>query len=366
MQLKLEVKIAAALLAGAAALTMTATGVLAQQKTETIRLTIGSSHPPVIPWVLAMKNTVVANTNKNLEAKGSKYRIEWNEAYGGVLFNFENTIEAIEQGIADFGWVGTLWEPAKMQLHNIGFALPFVTDNPDTIIKVMDELSVKNASFAREWTSQKAVFFATTTSDSYQLFTKFPVTKLEDLKGRKIVGAGAVGSWIEGLGGTFVNSGIPQMYNALQTGVGEGVVLIPSGAVPIKLHEVAPYVTYVNFGAVPFGGFAANKAKWDSLPREVRDVILPLARQYSAETVRIVKEREKAGLETMKKAGAKISTLPEAERARWAKSMPDLAGRWIAAQEKKGIKDAKAIVKQYMSEMQKGGAKPARNWAAGL
>ncbi len=365
MKLTIEARIATGMLAGAALLATAATTVSAQQKTETIRLTIGSSHPPVIPWVLAMKNTVVNNTNKNLEAKGSKYRVEWNEAYGGVLFNFENTIEAVEQGITDFGWVGTLWEPAKMPLHNIGFALPFVTDNPDTIIKVMDELSVKNPAFAREWSSNKAVFFATTTSDSYQLFTKFPVTKLEDLKGKKILGAGAVGAWIEGLGGTFVNSGIPQFYNALQTGVGEGVVLIPSGAVPIKLHEVAPYVTYVNFGAVPFGGFAANKAKWDSLPAEVRDVIAPLARQYSAENVRIVKEREKSGVETMKAAGAKISTLADDERARWAKAMPNLAGRWIADQEKKGVKDAKDIVKQYMDAMIAGGAKPLRNWAAG-
>jgi TRAP-type C4-dicarboxylate transport system substrate-binding protein len=353
-------------LAAFAALSSGTLPVTAQQKTETIRLTIGSSHPPVIPWVAAMKNTVVANTNKNLEAKGSKYRIEWNEAYGGVLFNFENTIEAVEQGITDFGWVGTLWEPAKMPLHNIGFALPFVTDNPDTIVKVMDEISVKNAAFAREWTSQKAMFFATTTSDSYQLFTKFPVTKLEDLKGKKIIGAGAVGQWIEGLGGTFVNSGIPQMYNAVQTGVGEGVVLIPSGAVPIKLHEVAPYVTYINIGAVPFGGFAANRQKWDSLPKEVRDVIEPLARQYSAETVRIVKEREAAGVETMKKAGAKISILPDAERKRWADALPNLAQRWISEQEKKGVKDAKAIVKTYMDAMKAGGAKPLRDWSAGL
>ena len=38
------------------------------QQTETIRLTVGSSHPPVIPWVLAMRNTVVQKTNKALEA----------------------------------------------------------------------------------------------------------------------------------------------------------------------------------------------------------------------------------------------------------------------------------------------------------
>ena len=68
----------------------------------------------------------------------------------------------------------------------------------------------------------------------------------------------------------------------------------------------------------------------------------------------------------MKAAGAKISTLPDEERARWAKAMPDLAGRWIAEQEKKGVKDAKQIVKDYMAAMVAGGAKPMRDWAAGL
>jgi TRAP-type C4-dicarboxylate transport system substrate-binding protein len=344
----------------AAAFVMTATAAAAQ-KTETIRLTIASSHPPVIPWVAAMKNTVVAKTNKALEAKGSKYRIEWNEAYGGVLYNFENTIEAVEQGITDFGWVGTLWEPAKMPLQNIMFATPFTNDDPKINVKVMDELMAKSPHFRKEWDNQNAVYFAATTSDSFQLFTKFPVTKLEDLKGRKILAAGAVGAWIEALGGTFVNSGIPAFYNALQTGVGEGVVLIPSGAVPIKLHEVAPYVTYVNLGAVTFGAFAANKKKWESLPQEVRDAMLPIAKEYAAENIKIVLDREQKGLERMKREGGKISTLPPAERKRWADTMPNLAKAWVEANEKKGI-PARQIMKDYMAAMRAAGAKPARDW----
>ena len=335
------------------------------QQTETIRLTIGSSHPPVIPWVLAMRNTVVEKTNKALEAKGSKYRIEWNEAFGGALYNFENTIEAIEQGIADFGWVGTLWEPAKMPLQNIMFATPFTTDDPKIVAKVMDQLMEKNTHFQKEWENQNAVYFSATTSDAYQLFTKFPVNSMADLKGKRILAAGAVGAWMEGLGATAVNAGIPNFYNMLQTGVGDGVVLIPSGAVPIKLHEVAPYVTYVNLGAVAFGAFAANKKKWESLPQEVRDVIRPIAQEYAAENIRIVQEREKAGLEVMKKGGAKISTLPEEERLRWAKAMPNLAKTWVDAAEKRG-QPGKAIMEEYMSAMRAAGAKPARDWDKGL
>ncbi len=351
---------ALALTIGAAGLTSTATA-----QTETIRLTIASSHPPVIPWVAAMRNTVVQKANKALEAKGSKYRIEWNEAYGGVLFNFENTIEAVEQGITDFAWVGTLWEPAKMPLHNIGFVTPFANDDPNVIVKVMDEMSTKNPAFIKEWESNNAVFFSTTTSDSYQLFTKFPVRTLADLKGKKLLAAGAVGAWAEGLGATFVNAGIPTFYNALQTGVGDGVILIPSGAIPIKLHEVAPHVTIVNMGAVAFGGFAVNKQKWESLPQEVRDVLRPIAMEYAAENVRIVQEREKAGMERIKKEGAKIYVLPEDERKRWAEAMPNLAKTWVEDNEKKGV-PARAIMKEYMDALRKAGAKPLRDWDAGL
>lgn len=358
-------KLFAGLLAGALIVSLTAVSPTATfAQTETIRLTIGSSHPPIIPWVAAMKSTVVAKTNKALEAKGSKYRIEWNEAYGGVLYNFENTIEAIEQGVTDFGWVGTLWEPAKMPLQNISYATPFVNDDPNVAVAAMDTM-MKNPHFKKEWDSQNAIYFSATTSDSYQLFTKFPVTKLEDLKGKKILGAGSVGTWLEGLGASFVNAGIPTFYNSLQTGVAEGVLLIPSGAVPIKLHEVAPYVTYVNMGAVTFGAFAANKKKWESLPQEVRDVMLPIAQEYAAENIKIVLDREKKGMERMKSEGAKISTLPDAERKRWADSMPNMAKAWVEAMEKKGV-PAKQIMIDYMAALRSAGAKPARDWDKGL
>jgi TRAP-type C4-dicarboxylate transport system substrate-binding protein len=241
------------------------------------------------------------------------------------------------------------------------FATPFTNNDPNISVKVMDEMMAKNPSFQKEWSSQNAVYLSATTSDSYQLFTKFPVKTLEDLKGRKLLAAGAVGTWVEGLGATFVNSGIPAMYNALQTGVGEGVVLIPSGAIPIKLHEVAPYVTYVDMGSVTFGAFAVNKKRWESLPKEVRDVLRPIAMEYAAENIRIIKDRETKGLERIKKEGAKISRLPANERKRWAASLPNMAKKWVAENEKNGV-PARQIMKDYMAAMRAAGAKPARDW----
>ncbi len=44
------------------------------------KLTAGSSHPPVIPWVGTIKNHVVPQSNKRLKAMGSPNSIQGTEA----------------------------------------------------------------------------------------------------------------------------------------------------------------------------------------------------------------------------------------------------------------------------------------------
>ncbi|WP_208016289.1 hypothetical protein [Meridianimarinicoccus aquatilis] len=81
-------------------------GVAAQA--ETYELTMASSHPTVLPWVGQLSTLVVAETNNRLEAMGSEDRVEWTEAYGGSLYGFKDTLEAVGDGLTDAGWVGTL------------------------------------------------------------------------------------------------------------------------------------------------------------------------------------------------------------------------------------------------------------------
>ena len=73
------------------------------------KITASSSHPPVVPWVAVLKNYVVPEASKRAKALG--HTIKWTQAYAGALYNFKNTMEGIEEGLGDIGWVGTLWEP---------------------------------------------------------------------------------------------------------------------------------------------------------------------------------------------------------------------------------------------------------------
>ena len=173
------------------------------------KMTIGSSHPPVLPWTIPLKELVVPESNKRLKAKGLPDAIQWTEAYAGALYDFNNTLEGIGDGLADIGWVGSLWEPAKQPLQNVAYYSPFVTGDFRALVEVQNQLMEKVPAFAAEWTKHNTVFLGAQVADTYHLVTKFPVTKLEDLKGKKLLAPGAIASRVQGTGATPVDAGHP-------------------------------------------------------------------------------------------------------------------------------------------------------------
>ena len=64
---------------------------------------------------------MVPESNRILKEMGAPDTIEWTQAYAGTLYNFKNTLEGVGDGLADIGWVGTLWEPVKMPLMNVTY-----------------------------------------------------------------------------------------------------------------------------------------------------------------------------------------------------------------------------------------------------
>lgn len=349
--MKIPVIIAAVLLA--------ATPALARD----YKMTIGSSHPPVLPWTIPLKSLIVAESNKRLKALGTPDTIQWTEAYAGALYDFNNTLEGVGDGLADIGWVGSLWEPAKQPLQNVAYYSPFVTGDFRALAQVQNQLMEKVPAFAAEWTKHNTVFLGAQVADTYHLVTKFPVTKLEDLKGKKLLAPGAIASRVQGTGATPVDAGLPVFYNMLQTGVADGAVILITGVLPFKLHEVAPYITKVDLGAVFSGALAMNKKTWDGLPPHMKDLFRTLGRDYAKMCADLVAEREAAAWAALTKNPAvKVSELPQAERVKWAKALPDVAGDWARRNGEPG----RQVLKIFMEEARKHGAKPLRDWDRGL
>jgi TRAP-type C4-dicarboxylate transport system substrate-binding protein len=308
-----------------------------------------------------MHTLVVPEANARLEAMGSEHRIRWTESYGGSLYKYGNTLEAVEIGLTDMGWVGTLWELSKMPLQNVTYYAPFVTDDFDMIFEIMNELHAQVPALTDAWTAQNQKFLGGSVLDTYHLMTNFPVTSVADLAGRKILAPGPSASWLEGTGAVAVDGGLTTYYTQIQTGVADGVITILTGAPPYRIHEVAPYITLVGLGAQLTGGMSINLDTWDELPDDVKTVLTGLGPEYSAALAAELGVRYTRGLESMQAEGAIVSELPAAEKRKWIDGLPNIAGRWVAANEARNI-PAGEVLQIYMDSVRRRGGQPQRNW----
>jgi TRAP-type transport system periplasmic protein len=334
---------------------------------QTFNLTIASSHPTTLPWVGLMSTLFVPEVNKRVEALGKGYKINWREAYGGQLYKMNATLSSVEQGVTDIGWVFGNLEGAKMPLLQVSANAPFASDNLPVILEVMNELNETVPALRAEWDKNNMVFLGASGVDTYHLWTKFPVNTVADLKGKKISAPGVLGTWLRGTGATPVDGSLTSYYTDIQTGVSEGTVSIATGILPAKVYEVAPYITKANMGALYNGGMAINKDTWNKLPPEIQKIMKDVGKEYSKKLGEEVMARYNNALRTMVEVGAKqsppvkLSELPPADRANWIKTMPNIAGDWVKANEAKKL-PAKQVMEAYMDGLRKRGEKPARDW----
>ncbi|MEO1456595.1 MAG: C4-dicarboxylate TRAP transporter substrate-binding protein [Pseudomonadota bacterium] len=332
---------------------------LAPAAAETFNLTMSSSHPTVLPWVGQLSTLVVAESNARLEAMGSEDRIAWTESYGGALYGFKDTLEAVGDGLTDAGWVGTLWEGSKMPLQNITYFTPFVSDDLVATLKIMNELHREMPALREAWEDENVVFLGASGVETYHLFTNFPVNSIADLDGRKIIAPGPSANWIKSLGAVPVNGALPTYYNQIQTGVADGVVVIITGAFPNKHYEVAPYVTLVGLGAQMTGGLGINKDVWDGLSDDVRQVLSELGEEYTVAHAEEVMARYETFLGKLPEAGATVTELPAADVESWAAGLPNLAADWAEANADEG---AAAVLDAYMAKVREAGLEPRIDW----
>ena len=327
-----------------------------------IKLTIASSHPTAVPWVGTMQKHVVPETNKRLKAMGSDIEVRWTESYGGALYKYDKTLEAVEQGITDVGWVGTLWEESKMPLQNVTYYLPFVTDDMPGALRVMNEMHAEVSALTDAWSKQKQVFLGASGIETYHIISKDPVNSIADLKGKKFAAAGAVANWLKNTGAVGVNQGLPGFYNLIKTGVVDGAVISNTGTFPFKLYEVAPYINKVSLGCQVTGALTINRRKWNRLPKELQKVLADLGKEYSKIHGDMLLGLAAKFDGLMKAKGATINQMSEGVRTEWANALPDIAGDWRKFNGNKGL-PAKEVMALFLDKIKAEGAKPLRDWS---
>lgn len=220
----------------------------------------------------------------------------------------------VVQGVADIAWGlpgYTSSQFPKTMIAELPGAKPDGTQGYQLLWRAWDKGMLKNEFPGTKplalWLSEPNIF----------IMKGHEIRKPSDVKGLKIRVSGAIaGDVISALGGTPVQMPAGQIYNALQTGLIDGVVTGTSAVGDFKLDEVADSYTY----NVPLGQIAfytvMSQSSYDALSPEAKAAIDGIAGRKlskSAEDAWFAKADKV--LQDMKDAGNNtIITLTDAQR----------------------------------------------------
>jgi TRAP-type C4-dicarboxylate transport system substrate-binding protein len=184
------------------------------------------------------------------------------------------------------------------------------------------------------------------------------VRKLEDMKGLKVRGPSRqVNKLISALGATPVGMPVPAMPEALSKGVIDGTVVPWEVTTPLRIAElVNTHTTFTGSRSlyVSFFVFAMNKAKYDSLPADLKKVIDANSGPATSKWVgKVMDDFDAPGLAAAKARGNTIVVLDAAETNRWKAAAQRVTDEWIAEMKGKGVdgqalvNDVRALVAKY-------------------
>lgn len=327
---------------------------------ENFKVTMVSGHGTQLPYIGLITKFYIPEVDKRLAALPQKHSIAWQEAYGGTIVKLGGELQAVREGVADMAHVYTIFEPANLPLLQVTHVTPFSIASVPALAQIMVELNNEKA-LKDQWAKHNQVFLGEVAVDSIQLFTKKPVSRIDELKGMKVGASGSLSLWANGIGMVPVQGDFSTHYNNLSSGVYDSLLAFVSGSFPIKVYEVAPHMTKIDAGATSIGAITINKSTFDAMPPEVQKVLRDVGVEYSKRVAETLTGLVATFEQKMKDQGATISSLPAAERAKWAATMPNIAQDWVKRNESRGL-PAGQVLKTYLAKVRAAGQKPLRDW----
>lgn len=266
--------------ATAAAVSIMATAASA----DDITLRIGSGHPPGVVYAGLMLDYFQPEFKKRVEER-TDHTINFVEGYSGSIVKVTEVLEGVQDGILDIGGFCFCFEPSNLPLHAFQVMLPFGTMNPETSLKIAQEVYAEVPYLSDVFEDKfNQVLLSRIADGGYNLGTSFSWETLGDLQGQKIAGAGLNLNWLEYAGVSPVQSSLATAYTEMKTNVYEGWIMFPSAWVNLKLYEPGPYYTLIGFGSMTWHGLTINQDTFNELPDDVKAILLEVAADYEQQT----------------------------------------------------------------------------------
>jgi TRAP-type C4-dicarboxylate transport system substrate-binding protein len=280
--------------------------------------------------------------------EATKGRVKIEIYPGQTLVKGPDIWNAVKTGMADMGWCFHGYWADMTPLSDV-ITLPFFPfKTAEKGSEVLWKLYEKFPSIQQEYKDvQPLTLWAS--SPYFLITTKKQVKTMEDLKGMKIrVVGGPPTEQMKALGAIPTLIPMPDTYLSMDRGVIDGMGAPWEAIHGFRLYEIVKYYTIVPLSAVYFS-MSMNKAKWESLPKDVQQAIMSVGGLDGAKFWgKNWFDTAEAGVEELiKKGNYQMTkfTVPPDELAKWSKVAGEpLWKDWVKRMEGKGRPDAQKVL----------------------
>lgn len=292
-----------------------------------------ANYMPVMHINSVLMGKFCDEVNKRLAGK-----VKITQYTGGTLLTAPKMAAGVASGIADLGLAHCSYSRGRFPVMELT-ELPLGAPSSFVLTHVINDFY--NKFKPKEWEAYHPLMFSASPPSVIQTVSK-PVKSLEDLKGLKIRGTGRSGDVVKALGATVVPIEMMDMYDALRRGVMDGNMGPFEQLKSFKTGDILRYHTTSYMAGSGYTFYVIfNRAKWNSLPAEAKQVFSELAAQYIDLWAVEWNKTDIVGKEFFLEKGGQIIPLSEAEMARWSKAVEvviadykkDMTGKGFSAAE---------------------------------
>lgn len=233
----------------------------------------------------------------------------------GEIVGSVEALDAIRNGVIEMAATSGIYNSAKIPEGLIEFGLPFGLENADRFREFWYKFKDgENFRMVQEAYREKGVEIAyICAGTSYGYITKFPVTSLEDFKGKKIRSFGFFGAVVALMGGAPVSLPNEDQYLALQQGTVDGTIFPYLSLETMKFKDVTKYLILPPPLGSPSSDIIVNKKVFDAQPPEIQQIVREEAEIMNRTYLSIEGPQEADLIANPSNHGIEVDTIPKEE-----------------------------------------------------
>lgn len=317
-------------------LVLSAMGIQQVQAADPIILTLNLGMPPVHQrWVKAIKPWC-----DEIE-KRSEGRLKVEPYFADALGKRSEALNSVRTGIADLAEAPFSTNPGQFPFHSQIFSAGRPSMSLENSQELMQELYAKFPQLLnQELKGARLLFTHSYPVGDCVMTKKTPIRSLAELKGQKIAfqGGGLRFEVMKSLGASVVGMSMADLYQGLQSGIVDGIVMDFDPLISRRYGEEIKHVTLLNITGTGFY-MAMNPKTYAALPPDLQKIMDDVSGDFANQLLeKFWSENVYGSLEKwVKEMGGTVYMLSDADYAEADKLTTPPIDAWFVEIAKTGL-----------------------------